>query len=320
AVPLGAAAAWLLSTGAFNQFLFWNFQYGIEFGARIPFSEFPSQLWQALPGIINGYFLAWFLAGIGIFFALRAQRLKPFMFFIACFSLASAAAVSLGFQFRSHYFVMILPALSLFAGIAITGLGDWLKTRGSSALAPLPALAVLVAVGYGVYSERDYFFRKDVDTLSRDVYYPNPFAEVATIAEFIKSRTAPNDKIAVLGSEPEILVGAQRFSATPYLFTYFFMEPHEHSVEMQKEMIASVDKAPPKIIVLVNLPISWGIRPRSERLVLNWIATDIKPRYDIVGVVDLLSPAQTIYKWNDEARSYNRLAAASILLLQRRTL
>ena len=92
-----------------------------------------------------------------------------------------------------------------------------------------------------LFSKRTHLFADDPVRFSGLIYSGNPFPESLEIAKFIKARTTPDDRIAVLGSEPQIFFYARRRSATGYIYTYSLMENHEYALAMQKEMIAEVE-------------------------------------------------------------------------------
>ncbi len=65
----------------------------------------------------------------------------------------------------------------------------------------------------------------------------NPFPEAISAAAYIRSHTAPDTLIAVLGSEPEIYFYAHRRSATPYIYMYGLMEPQPYALKMQNDVV-----------------------------------------------------------------------------------
>ncbi|MCG6537854.1 MAG: hypothetical protein L7F78_24825, partial [Syntrophales bacterium LBB04] len=81
----------------------------------------------------------------------------------------------------------------------------------------------------GLYTERNYFFIEKPTTLSRLIYGANPFPESIKIGEYVKSNSNTEDKIAVLGSEPQIYFYSQRRSATGYIYMYYLMEKHDYN-------------------------------------------------------------------------------------------
>jgi hypothetical protein len=122
------------------------------------------------------------------------------------------------------------------------------------------------------------------------------------IAQYIRNHTAPTDRIAVLGSEPQIYFYAKRPAATGYIYTYGLMEDHQFALRMQKEMIAEIENAKPAYIVFVNVSASWLNRDNSEKLIFKW-ATEYIKAYTLVGIADIQDD-QTIYRWDHEVNNY----------------
>ncbi len=313
-IPVIIAFIWLWLAGALRQFVYWNLQYGLEFGGRIGLAEAPAQLFGALPRAAGAFLPVWVLAAAALVFAVTGRGRAKSHVDLLLFALCSAAAVSAGFQFRSHYFIMALPAFALAAGIGVSLIGELRMFRVGSRL--LPHLLIAVALLYGIVANRDYYFAADPTRISQNIYFPNPFTESAVIGEYLREHTQPSDRIAVLGSEPELLVSADRRSASPFLFMYFFTEPHPNSLAMEQEMSAAIEQSRPPYFIYVNQPLSWALRPNSERHIFGWMRAYVQEHYTLEGVADIVSPGQTLYRWGNEARTYPRATAASILIFR----
>src|SRR5207244_13627500 len=65
-----------------------------------------------------------------------------------------------------------------------------------------------------------YFFTLPPGRVSRATYGSNPFPEAIVIASRIAADTRPEDRVAVLGSEPEIFFYSHRRSATGHVYMY----------------------------------------------------------------------------------------------------
>ena len=102
------------------------------------------------------------------------------------------------------------------------------------------------------------------------VYGDSPFPESFRIADYLREHTSPDDKIAVLGSEPEIYFYSRRHSATGYIYTYPLMEPQKYARRMQEEMIREIEQRNPKYLVSVVMNDSWLQRPGSDPLIFTW--------------------------------------------------
>jgi hypothetical protein len=144
--------------------------------------------------------------------------------FSATFLFFSVLAICPGFYFRLHYFTLVLPAVSLLAGVAISRLSD-LSVDRLIVVRSIPILILGLALAWPMLAERKFFFEASPVDASRMIYSESPFPESIRIAEYLREHTTRNDTIAVLGSEPQIYFYSDRHSATGYVYTYGLMEP-----------------------------------------------------------------------------------------------
>jgi hypothetical protein len=150
------------------------------------------------------------------------------------------------------------------------------------------------------------------------VYDVNPFPESLEIARFIKENSTKEDRIAVVGSEPQIYFYSDRRSATGYIYTYPLMENHPYAEKMQREMIAEIETARPKFIVFVSVPLSWLVRPYSKNIIFEWMDYYSRQYYQPVGMVDIIRPDFTAYHWGRDAQQYSPVSKNWIVVLQRK--
>jgi hypothetical protein len=225
-------------------------------------------------------------------------------------------AVCPGFYFRQHYFILMLPAIALLAGVAVSSVRQSIFLEGQRrAWSLVPVFVFLLAFADSLFVQREYLFAMDPVTACQTVYAGNPFSEAVKVGEYLKNHTSPGKRIAVLGSEPEIYFYADRHSATGYIYTYSLMEPHKYAVQMQKEMIAEIEAARPEFVVLVNVPMSVGRLSHSETLMLSWADAYLRSQYEKVGTVDMNDP--TDYVWDDAAMNYRPRSRSFINVFKR---
>jgi len=293
--------------GIFEKFWFWTFDYAHKY-VSMPslfggISGFKTQVSQ----IVGSAVLLWLLAGVGLVALWQNPRVRQISAFAIGFLLFSFMGVSAGFYFRPHYFILLLPAVALLVGTGVVYYIEEVFDKGR--LLPKNKL-ILVLLGFAVLlhtvcQQYHFFF---VDNLTEALlmsYYGNPFIETQEVARFIKENSKAGDRIAVLGSEPEIFFYSGRHSATGYIYTYPLMEPHSYALQMQKEMIAEVEAAFPEFVVFMNDPSSWLQRRESELLILRWFKQYQQKYYHLVGVVDIMRPAGSVYRWNQDAIGYS---------------
>jgi 4-amino-4-deoxy-L-arabinose transferase-like glycosyltransferase len=322
---MGAAAtvalimAWIVMEGAFEKFWFWNVVYGMTFSGQRSVGEIVERLPNALVPVVEHFVPVWGLALLGgvAFFSTKVFRAgKAELAFLAA---AALVAVCLGLEFRSHYFVLLIPVIAMFAGFGAEAAARYVQKNFPLVNPALSALLLLLlCVGYGIATEWDYFVVDEPSVVSQKVYYPTPFVESQVVAEYIQSHTNAGDRVAILGSEPEILFLADRPSATRYLFMYFLMEVHPYSAEMQEEAIGEIEASAPRVVVVVNSPASWGSREKSEKRIFAWMSGYLKSGYSFAGVIDKVTPTRTLYLWGNEVKNYQHAPQSTIMIFQRR--
>jgi hypothetical protein len=156
------------------------------------------------------------------------------------------------------------------------------------------------------------------EAVSRSVYGRNPFVEAPAIARYLREHTAPGDRIAVVGSEPEIYFYAGRPSATGYIYTYALMEPQPYASRMQTEMIQEIESARPKYLVGVLIQSSWLAQPNSDRRILSWLDRYTASCYDVAGVVDI-GEHETTWRWEAEVAGYTPRSSNLVYVYRRKS-
>jgi hypothetical protein len=254
-------------------------------------------------------------AGLAAAWDRRVRAAAPLLGGLLVFSLVATSA---GFYYRNHYFLLLLPALSILAGVLVSSAaGAIAHARLPRVMRWLPAAVLAVACGYPLFAERAILFVLTPDQACRKAYGLNPFPEAVRIARYIGRRTSPSDRIAVLGSEPEIYFYANRRSATGYIYTYGLMEPQPYAHRMQLEMIREIEAARPKFLIIVSVPTSWSVRPESDATILAWLKEYCPARYTQVGLIDIQSAEHTEYRWGEEMEGYRLLSPFWIGVFER---
>ena len=265
-LPYGLTCLVFAAHGLFDPFWFWTVSYAAQYVGTMPLAGGLERLGGTLPGILAATAPIWALSIVGLGRAFRSAPGGGRPRFVAGFLLASLAAVVPGLYFRSHYFILALPGVSLAAALGAGVVLRWLdRVPGSRFVGPA---VVFAALAYGFGYEYDFFFRATPREASRLAYGTNPFPEAIDVAKFIRENSDPGDRVAVIGSEPQIYFYADRRAATGYIYTYALMETHPFAAKMQAEMMAEIERAAPRFVVYVNVYASWLIGPESDRTIL----------------------------------------------------
>lgn len=318
-VPFAVACLAMLAAGVFDRFWFWTFTYAREYAAETPLSVglprmIGTNLWAAsyIPFMTA-------LAGIGLIAVLWDARARKHAVFAISFFVVSYLTVCLGFYFRGNYYVQVMPALSLLIGLAVVWIANLLsRLRFSSFLQAVPLLLFLAAVTHVFWFGRSLFFAPTVIEASRAMYGCAPFPESLVVARYLREHTKPTDRIAVLGSEPQIYFYTDRPAATGYIYTYSLVEPQPFAKRMQQEMIREIETAKPRYIVYANVPTSWQCKRDSDASILQWFMKYATEHYRVIGLADIITSEHTEYFWGEDAAYFAPNAIPSLVVFERK--
>lgn len=301
AIPFAGTCAILWQAGVFEKFWFWTFSYASTYATTMPLSAVPKILPSAFSLATENNLWMWSLAAIGLVLLPFYKNSRGLSIWLGGLTLFSVVAVSVGFYFRQHYFILLLPALVLLIGGAVKYVSEMLGRRGSGGkLIPASVFAIVFAIT--LWSQRFVFFQGTPDIVSVVNFGENPFLESVPIAQYIKDNSKPDDTIAVIGSEPQIYFYANRPSATGYIYTYALMEDQPFAKTMQQEMIREIEEAKPEYLVFVGFQFSWATSGNSDSTIFNWYDA-YQTNYVPVGIVDFHSPTDRRFRWNEDAAS-----------------
>jgi hypothetical protein len=256
-LPLAVTAALLFQAGVFGKFWFWTVDYARAYSALIPWPDGPAIFWRAIKKVWQPDEGLWVLGVSGMVLAwnrCREPAQREAVTWLGAFCVFSLLSVCPGLYFRHYYFVLMLPALALCCAAAVVAF----KTRppqektGDMRQAALLAVALLWGLipVLSVIYDRDKFYA----AFARD-----PFT---AIGAYLHDHTQASDRIAVLGSEPELYFYAGRLPASEFLFTFPLTETQPYAPRMQQQMIMALEAAAPAYVVAVDNPVSWMFAPR----------------------------------------------------------
>lgn len=303
-IPFVLMCVLFITQGVFGKFWFWTFQYASEYVSQVPLSAAWTAFVYGFQRITRATLPMWLLAAAGVpLLWLVRWTLEARVFFIGLLC-ASLLALSPGFHFREHYFILLIPAAALFLGVACVSI-----ERMAERIAPSSASRAIALTFFGVVAgayaikEQDYLVALPTRDLSRGIYGTNPFLEASDIARYIREHTKPTDRIAVLGSEPEIYFYADRKSATGYIYTYGLMEQQRYAQRMQDEMIHEIESTHPAYLVFVPINTSWLVRRPNEKI-LTWANQYMRECYQLAGIADIHSFERSEILWDAAAAAY----------------
>ena len=136
----------------------------------------------------------------------------------------------------------------------------------------------------------------------------------------MSKHSTPADRIAVIGSEPEIYFYAHRHAASGYIYMYDLTSTSTHAVEMKQEMLREVEAARPEFVVDVHDRFSWSsgsFSPETLRI-HEWLEQYLKSgNYRRVAVAENVN-GQIVYRWDSDAADYSPASEFYICVYQRK--
>jgi hypothetical protein len=314
-LPMALTCLIMWPAGTFGRFWFWTITYARVHGQMLPLPL----AFHRLTAFFSAGAERWFFlaggAGLACLWLEPDTHERRFLLTICYFY--SWCAVATGLYFMRHYYLLLLPVTSLLLGAAVTTLADLPGRARMAALSVAAPGLFLAAVGSVIWENRAVWFEMPPDTACMAVYNGEPFVECAAVAQFIREHSAPHDRIAVVGSEPEIYFYARRRSVSGYIYMYDLVAEQPFASAMQKEFIHDVESARPEFLVLVNNGTSWTTWPEADRTIFYWARQYPGQYYQLAGVVAMY-PAYTEYLWGKEAASADVKTSSALYVYQRK--
>lgn len=318
-LPFGLTCAFLFWAGVFDRFWFWTFNYLSAYSTHLPPGEATKVFLDRFFSVAGPFTFLWVLALLGLIGLLWTPSAGKQSVFVAALLAVSVLSVCPGSVFQPHYFVTLLPVVSLLAGCLIQTTTEFIRHRKNPFYFHFAPVALFVLFGlFALDQQKFYLFEASPIRVSRQIYGMNPFAQSLEIGQYLKDHTFPTDTLAILGSEPEIYFYAQRHSATGYVSTYDLVESQPYALSMQQEMIREMESAQPRYLVFVNIPTSWVAQPGSPGLIFEWSKAYIRDHYEKVGLVDMPAWNKTDYDWDEEAKRADPHSPNFIMIYKRK--
>lgn len=311
----GVATPWTVVFGGFaaadamDELWFWTITYARQYAAGVPLAEGLRLARESVPHVVGGAPLLWMLAALG-WGTLRGHLVDAAGRGLWSFLVMSVVFVSLGWRFSEHYFLLLVPAVAMGFALAT----QWLEVRPR-----LAALAVGGVLALSALQEWVEFRDMSPATVARRIYGRNPFPEAVEIAAYVRNNSRPEDRIAVVGSEPEIYFYAHRKAATGFVYTYPLMESHPFAVSMQEQMIHEIESQAPRFLILVHVPTSWSRQPQSHTAIFEWSAQYANDHYRPRGLVEIFADRESRFTWGEEAEFRHPESDVFLSVFERKT-
>jgi Dolichyl-phosphate-mannose-protein mannosyltransferase len=307
AAPFALTCAILYRAGVFREFWFWTFSYARAYGSILNLHQGWRELRVIGPWVIRP-FVIWEIAALGLTAIIWSAKVRKRGAFLLSFVVFSVLAVCPGLYFRPHYFILLLPAVALLTGIAISAAQDELRAKPQ--LVWLPLAAFVIAFAFSIHGHWNIYARLDPPAVyekehdSQGLGCADGCLEDQAVGDYIRTHSSPNDEVAVLGSEPAIYFDSRRRSTTGYIYMFPLTEQQPFAHSMQEQMLAEVERSRPEFLVYVDDGYSWQTDrvPPREQAFLDRIRQFVGSDYDLEQQFAISSDSWHL--WGDHSAIY----------------
>jgi hypothetical protein len=235
-------------------------------------------------------------AGAGLVCLLWGKDHADRKFLLTTLLAFSLLAFAAAFYFSRHYFIVMLPVVSLLIAMAVTTAAQALAGARLAAVRLAPAALFVLACAAFVVKHREVWFQMGPEAVCRATYGRNPFVESVEIGRYIREHSAPDARLAVIGSEPQIYFYAHRRSASGFIYMYDLVQLHRYASQFQHDMIGDIEVVKPQFLVLVSVSSSWLNWPGADNTLRDWSGPYLRRFYEMAGSV-YIYPTHSQYVW-----------------------
>jgi hypothetical protein len=312
---LGAMCLLIISQGAWKDMNYWAFEYANKYVGQITWKQGQELFNMTFEKLITdgGLFFWGSIVGLILTLFVRTEPHKKIGLWVLW--IASALTITPGLRFYGHYWLLWMPAVALGVGLLFWAIQNLAGNGAKWVYAGFIAVALLQITAHS-----DYYFSADQDKILRSTYGLNPFPEAKIIGEEIKKRANKEDKIVVIGSEPQMHIYTGLGGITKHNYIAFLMSDTTQVPEAKiwiKEFTADIEKTKPRFLVFFRHGISILAGPKSDMSMFQWVDSFIPPNYKRIGVADILSNEHTEYRWDGEAASFQPKSQYNVFVFEK---
>jgi Dolichyl-phosphate-mannose-protein mannosyltransferase len=274
--PVALTVGYFAAHGAAGALYECTVAYNRTYASVVPLSAYPAALAVSLRALAAS---AWPVLVLAIYALAAIARggvaaVKSHVL-LAGWTAFSLLSVGAGGRFFPHYWVVMVPPLALLAASAVERLPRAsMAAWGAVAVAAIAAWAVNPWYYSPAMSPEEKVWR---------LYGLNPFAESQAVAAFVAEHSSPEDRVLVLGAEPQILYYADRRSASRFVYLYPLGLPGPQSQSWQQAVVGEITRDPPRLIVTELAPRWWEVeRPQA---LLDGVATALSTSYRVIALL-----------------------------------
>ncbi|MEO5905146.1 MAG: hypothetical protein ABIQ11_00355, partial [Saprospiraceae bacterium] len=264
------------------------------------------------PRVTDGFEAMWIIAMAGIVLSFLQRLKKGTNWFAVLMAVVGLGSVAIGAAFYKHYFVLALPGIALLAAIALNALSEKTGKNGGW----IAWMIALIILCWPVIQQKEYFFSDNHNQIHQKAYSQNMFPELERIGEELSDRVPEGAHIGIMGSEPGVLVAADRAGCSKHLFMYPLLSDPVNSPPMQQEYMEEMMKCMPEYIVWNTGSGSWtgGYQElQMYKQLMQWAETN----YATFGLAEFRPDGPGVIVWGEDVNTHQSQSDYKVYVFRR---
>ncbi len=310
-LPFLAIAGYFALQGRFQDFWLWTFI--IPTAQTVGANDTMSYLKTLVPMMVGNHWLFWGLGLLSFVLVPFTRFPKPSRFWLLGLGLLSLLSAAIGLGFMPHYFIPTIP----WAALGIAVLLDWLALQvKTNQKIVFHALAALLIFGPVLYNA-DYFLRPNQARIMESCYHWNGFTEIKAISTELKKRLKPGERIAILGSEPQINYYTGTEHCSPQLYMYPLIREHARRAQFQQQFLKNLTDCDAEYLVLTSSEASWMPGFTETPFFKRDLFPRVSANYDLIGRANIGQVPLSIV-WDEALKTHQPPQCPPILVFKRK--
>ncbi len=311
-LPLLMTIGYFAWGGRLDDFMSWTFNQPFALSQSM-MDPWYKLLWNSIKRVISGFEIVWITALCGLVLLFYSGFKKEHALFAALYTLLGMLSIAVGVGYYKHYFVLTMPGIALCSAISIY----WIAQKTGRYGMHIGLAIAFILIMIPIVARSDYFFTPDYAKIHQEAYNENMFPEIQAIGEELARRVPEGEPIAVLGSEPELLVAAQREGCSKYLMVYAMLIDPETAQVMQDEYFNDITTCGAEYVVFDVFTSSWA--PGFEKIPLHQKNMEwIQSNFILEGLAEYRKDEPGLILWGDEARNHKAQSNFLVYVFKRK--
>jgi hypothetical protein len=311
-LPAAGVYLYFLQSGRFDLFYDWTVTQPLNLAGAFA-DPWYKMFYNAIPSVIDRFEGVWIAAILGLVLIFMSGFKKFGSVFGSTFAIVSFLSVIIGAAYYKHYFAVAMPGIALLAACTIYWISQKVGKTGPALGIGITAILILLSMR----GRSDYYFNPSYSKIHFEAYSRNMFPEIEKMGKELKKRVPEGSRIGVMGSEPELLVAADRESCTKYLMVYAILFDPVRSPPMQQEYIKELEDCAPDYIVWNTTTGSWSTgydKLQFFEQLMQWV----EQNYETMGLAESRDDAPGVVIWDSELDHYKSQNDFKVYVLKKK--